>query len=121
MIDGDPRRRWSPELLQMLDQRYQQQPQQPGMPQQQQPGQMAQQQAALGMGGGGQPQQGMAMPPEMVAQMQMMANEPVFRQRQWEQYGSPNANIGMNMAGTAPVGYGAGQWFTPGRAPEGWK
>ena len=99
----------------MLDQRYQQRPpqmqpgQQPGAPQQ--PGQQP----------GGAPQQWGAMPPEMVSQIQMMMNEPVMRQRQWEQYGQPNANIGMNMAGTAPPGYGAGQWFSPGRAPEGWK
>jgi hypothetical protein len=55
------------------------------------------------------------------AQLQQLINEPWFKQRQWEQYGSPNANIGMNAAGTNPVGYGAGQWFTPGSPPPGWQ
>lgn len=53
-------------------------------------------------------------------QLQALINEPWFKQRQWEQYGSPNANIGMNQAGTNPVGWGAEQWFTPGRPPSGW-
>jgi hypothetical protein len=83
--------------------------------------------AAPGMGQSGSGVPGNAPPgvgqpgqPFTMQQLQQLINEPWFKQRQWEQYGSPNANIGMNMAGTNPVGYGAETWFTPGRPPPGW-
>jgi hypothetical protein len=39
---------------------------------------------------------------------------PWLKQRQWEQFGGPGANVGMNMSGTHPAAYGAGHYYGPG-------